>query len=375
MMPHRTLLPWPVLVVSLLSGIPHRAAGQQPAPVRRETVPDLASCPACRLELRHVVTLSIDSEPGLLDERPWAVQRLGSSYALTSAGMEILWFDSTGTLVRTGRRGKGPGEFISPLQLLNTPNQDTLLVIDPVNARLTALDPRGEYLTDASFPATRAFDAALLPSGRIVLNAMVRDPEHIGFPLHRVGRGGGIERSFGATSDFRYDAPPLWRRRLAVDTDGTVWAAQELAYALEEWDGESGAEIMVLTRDSRLFPKGQRFVPATPTQVPPTFVSDVAVDSRDRLWVLITVPDSNWRAGLGSEQRTPSGVPYYLPSDFDKLHDTVIEIIEPATKRVWLRTRLPQYLLFLLGNGLIAGYRTREEGPAIDVYTSKVVQP
>jgi hypothetical protein len=110
---------------------------------------------------------------GSLDAGPAAFGRVrsvvldggGSIYVADQQAAEIRVFDSRGEYVRTlGRRGRGPGEFgdLYSLAWLG----DTLVALDPRNARLGLMSATGEWLglwrwQPFSGPAVRLHQATL----------------------------------------------------------------------------------------------------------------------------------------------------------------------------------------------------------------------
>ena len=90
----------------------------------------LESGPPAELELANVTSAV------LLPDSSLAVANSGTS--------EIRYFAATGLFLRsTGRRGQGPGEFSGAPLYLYARSQDTLLVYDTGNLRLTSLDATG----------------------------------------------------------------------------------------------------------------------------------------------------------------------------------------------------------------------------------------
>jgi len=70
----------------------------------------------------------------------------GSIVVADHAESRILYLDSSGRFVReSGRRGKGPGEYIS-LASIQQCSRDTLFVWDRVQGRMVVLDSAGEFV-------------------------------------------------------------------------------------------------------------------------------------------------------------------------------------------------------------------------------------
>ena len=136
----------------------------------------------------------------------------------------------------------GPGEYIWPVLMRRS--ADTLSIVDIRASRLTTI--RGGAIATTRLPFMFD-DAAVLPDGRHVYNALSSEPDRIGHPLHVYDEASRrITRSFGGEgvrvdrSDRRQMVP---RRRVAVAADGNIWAAHENRYRIDKWspDGDRGS--------------------------------------------------------------------------------------------------------------------------------------
>lgn len=73
-----------------------------------------------------------------------------SLYALDFKAANIKIFDKNGDYVKTfGKKGQGPGEFISPLSLLVT-SQDEIMIYDIVTRRFSFYSKDGQFIKDLS---------------------------------------------------------------------------------------------------------------------------------------------------------------------------------------------------------------------------------
>jgi len=348
------------------------AEGQQ-----ERRIPDDATCTTCRIELRHITTLTSQKAPDA-DGRPFAIVRQSRAgrYVVLAGDLILYAYDSAGRNARTiGRRGRGLNEFQLPVRLFSS-LLDTLLVIDPAASRLTVLGPDGTIVQTLPFLSARPFDAVSLPDGRVLLNAVVRDRDHVGYPLHVVTRDGRIERSFGADRpDYVYNAPPLWRRRLTEARHTAVWTARELEYVLEQWAPATGERLSALRRISEWFPAVQdSFTVPTPTVPPPTYVADILETSDSLLWIAAAVPDPRWFSGLGPPERDEAGRVTYRPSDYRKLYDSMIEIIAPETGVVLVSQRLDDYVWGFVGDQHLATFRETGQSVFIDIHLMSLIR-
>jgi hypothetical protein len=94
----------------------------------------------------------------------------GTTVVAEENGPRLLFFDTSGTLVRTvGRRGDGPGEFQVPQFLGRT--EDTVWVYDFSHSRVTRFDDAGELLgiVNLTPPLPSALAIGDLRDGSLVL--------------------------------------------------------------------------------------------------------------------------------------------------------------------------------------------------------------
>ncbi len=74
----------------------------------------------------------------------------GRIFVLDYIEAELRIFDQAGKHIRTvGRKGQGPGEFMAPISLGITDN-DTVMVYDLINHRISYFSPGGEYMSSFS---------------------------------------------------------------------------------------------------------------------------------------------------------------------------------------------------------------------------------
>lgn len=86
-----------------------------------------------------------------------AVDDDGQLLVLDVGNKEIAIYDSTGTFVRrVGREGAGPGEFLTPTNMMVTDGE--IVVFDPRQGRTTRFDGNGEVLETHSHPRPGGLD-------------------------------------------------------------------------------------------------------------------------------------------------------------------------------------------------------------------------
>lgn len=339
------------------------AAGIQVQTVIRGDRPECQQC----LRIDSITTLEFAPSAGVMDPRPWsATVGANGDVFLVTADWRLVQYGARGRLVRVAARGQGPGEFQRPQLVLRY--GDSVLVFDRAG-RMSVLGPDGSYTRSIPWTPATTFDMVVVDN-RLVINGIIQSRARIGFPLHSADLGGEPGLAFGSrTPDFRFDAPPTWRRRLARGRSSTVWALRELQYQAESWQlGDSARMRASFRREVQWFPAQQEYEVPTPARAPLTVVTDAQEDSSGRLWVLVTVPGPNWQRALGPERRSPYGDTYYQPEFFDSLHTSVLEIVDPSRGVLVASQRLPGYFIFLLESGLALRFRQTEQGEVFDVF-------
>ena len=306
-----------------------------------------------------------------MDPRPWSatVGPHGDIFLVT-ADWRLLQYSSSGRLIRVAARGAGPGEFQRPQLLVRY--HDSVLVFDRAG-RVSVLGPDGSYVRSSPWTPALTFDMVASGAG-LVSNGIIQSRARIGYPLHSMAIDGSPGAAFGSrTPDFRFDAAPTWRRRLAESRGGRVWSFKEIEYAAELWEpGDSARLVTAFRVDANWFPARQEYSVPTPTKAPLTAVTDVREDSLGRLWVMVTAPSTSWQRALGPERRSPYGETYYQPEFFDSLHATVVQLIDPTRGVLVASRRLDGYFLFILERGIIVRFRQTEHGEYYDLFRISV---
>jgi hypothetical protein len=136
----------------------------------------------------------------------------GTVYLFDRGAQLIRVFDRSGRHVRNiGRRGRGPGEFLAPLELIHD-GDSTLYALDAVNGLTEFRTARGktEHVRTIVLPITRV-SAFCLTRGQFVFLAPVGDSAI----LHTVARDGRLIRSWGTAFGPR-EYPPSGRMILTA---------------------------------------------------------------------------------------------------------------------------------------------------------------
>ncbi len=362
----------PLLIVGTASG------GASPAVAQtRQRLPLQAACPHCTISQRHLLTIGTGPDTtGLSGKaRSIAVDSKGRYYVTQELPGELpRIYDSSGAFLQTlGHIGDGPGEYREPGLLAITAG-DTVHVLDLLSGRHTVLDPRRRPVRSGIGPQA-AQSILPLPSGQLLVNADVRDPGQIGFPVHLLDRHDRILRSFGAEAPtVGRRSGPYQRRALAAGPDGTVWLAPWLRrYELEQWTLD-GRFVAGLVRDVSWFAPYEEFLPPTPNRPIQPAIDGIWFDSAGRLWVMLRVSDPRYPDGFGPARAT-EGVRHFPVLDNDLIADTILEVIDPLKGRVIVSQRLPHFFSIVVGPGLIARNTTMPNGlPVVDIWRVSLVE-
>ena len=144
-----------------------------------------ASADAFPLRIDRVEIVGRDAELGRL-----AMARVapdGSVYAIDSDNTQVVAFSPEGRLLwRSGRKGRGPGEFQMPYRL-GVRQDGAVLVLDMTTKEVTTLSPEGRYLERARLPFLFFQPDAVvsLPNGEILVSGTTPDPGAGRYALHR----------------------------------------------------------------------------------------------------------------------------------------------------------------------------------------------
>jgi len=360
----------PLVLAVLMVATPGLSLAQDQTAVLRE------GCGTCTLEWHRVAVLG-DERQALLGA-PGALTRdsHGRYFAVSEALLQqVLVFDSTGRFLRTiGRKGRGPGEYGKAAYVVVGPG-DTLLVVDNFLQRITRLTPDLDVAGIVPLPGSFNWDIIPLQDGAGIMNLYVGTPERVGLPLHVVDPSGAIRLSFGAEAPepVRRDLISTTWRKLALSPDGNIWSARINQYRLTLWD-LYGHRLRALTRDVEWFKSWITLENFAPNRPPHTWIRAIHQDAAGLLWVLASVPDTNWNAAL-DVQTTPEGR-FYVPSDHNKFFDTIVEVIEPGSGLVLVSQRLPMFLQEFVSDDLAYSYRESSvPGPRFDVWQLTLYRP
>lgn len=245
------------------------------------------------LGLSEVVRLGEAAGDGIIeDDRVIVTWNEEVGYLVVDSSERFKVFDDDGRFVRAvGGRGDGPGEFA------------VVTGVDVVDGQIVALDPVKRlwqfFGLDGEFVDQRAFGfpgALFVPVGgqRVVVAAMDRRPDYVGYPLHVVDLAEGTPSlHFGAEDPARWKATDPWARHAVAGPGsraGTVWGGKAGLPTAKEWSAD-GELLRSIEGELDWFPRLDH-EPDPPGPV----IGELIADRVDRLWMRTTVPDERARA-------------------------------------------------------------------------------
>lgn len=350
--------------------------------------------PCPEVSLTPVATLGDPDDPIL--PRLMTMVAAGDGYyaagLLAQEGVVAL-YDQDGDLFRVvGRHGAGPGEFGLPFVFAGPGG--TVWVVDIENQRITELGDGGQIRRFLSFTGA-IHQVVPMDSGRAVLGGVLSgafepgdrgQPGAIrGPPYHIVRKRDTVEESTGERIEVGPEAPPVetsdlviessfgeWQRQgavgplpLAADPDdGHLFVAGGEEYALLEMT-ESGERLRRLERQPSWFPPGDNETPDPDTP----WCCSMHVDTAGRIWTLVGRPVGAYRDAFDEQEQ-------YSVASFDRVRDTVIEVIDPEAGQVVARARFPQsFMRFLPGSDLVYSVRQDSIGYVYFDLARPVIRP
>lgn len=284
-------------------------------------------------------------------------------YASNASGGQILVFDKDGSFLRfVGGRGRGSGEFLWIHEILARERE--VHVIDAATARWTILSP--EFETRATWRLPRPpFATALVADSLLVASMRLPTRHGKGHPLHVIGPGKGVIRSFGADPGGDREDPGLaGLRQVAPGNGDRFWAAHLTRYRVEAWSLEE-ERLVTFERDVEWFPPHDRGLEAHPEIPPAPWLAGIREDREGLLWVLVHVADDRWHAAV---ERRPDGA-YRWASDRTGFQDTILEVLDPRTGEVLAQRRSDLALRGFIDDRHVAAYRESPGGvPRVEVW-------
>ena len=344
---------------------------QRPS-TRQVTIPDAPICEECRIILTRTGRIQDSDRPGLLPGFPFGFGSTAQGHILVLlGGSGPLIFNPNGTFLGfLGRQGSGPEEFQRPGRVISL-GGDTLLILDSGNRRATLARINGEFLGSHPFNTQGLHTIIRMTDTILLMNAIVAEPERVGFPLHTVSIHGKLLASFGAESaNPRFRAGEIsWQRRLARGTGNRFWVADRFRYMVDRYGVMDRSPDLRIRRTAEWFREptlGHQS--ASATTLGSSFIVGLHQPSDSLLWIVSVVADSNWKRESGL-RGSGSPVGRAESADLRYLHDTIVEAIDLRSWRVLARTRVDQYVADITEHGYLITYEETDGGVVLDVFT------
>jgi hypothetical protein len=289
---------------------------------------------------------------------------LGRYWVITYSEVPQI-FDHSGQFIKSvGGRGEGPGEFLGVLDAIPVAD-DSMLIIDNALRRATVVSSDLKPGRTIAIGSNIFRGTALAWPNRTVANALMYGSASIGWPLHLISFEATIAstmKSFGPGSgEYRPGDPTYLFNPLTSVSAGSFWSAETLRYRLHRWSTD-GMPLMSLERAPEWFSVQSAGGVGNPAKPPPPRVRALEVDTDGLVWVFVSVPARAWRAAW------PSGMPSAVSEiplnklRTDLLFDTMIEVIDPGTRRLVASMYYEGNIMAALPNGSAAMYEVSRDG-------------
>lgn len=360
------LSPWPLRAQTSIA-----SANRRVVPT---VVPDVISCPSCRITASSLAELGTPDTDGELPGFPRMIARTRNGrYVVPVNGEPPFIYDSTGKyLGRLGTLGDGPGEFRTPRFIATGPD-DTLFVYEAPSARVSVFDPNLRFVrTFVGVRSAQHFSA--LSTGQLLVTGSQNSPDRIGLLYHLFNSKGDPPNAIGEPAVQVVLRQPFEIFRKTGGGNGNrFWSAKEFyEYRIEEWSTD-GRLHRVLTPRSPWFKPYQLAVGEAPGRVSPTkpALPDIWAlwtDERGRIWVAARIADTNSTGAFGPPVGVEGGQQFPIVAP-ERIWNTVVEVIDPVRARVVARATFPWVVQgWVSGNRVFGIRQTEDGGPVVDVW-------
>lgn len=347
------------------------SAQQAPVATRQVNIPDEPTCVRCTITSRLLTTLVRNSGEGSIDRHPNTVRvdSRGRYWVLISNEVPRV-FDSTGQFLKTvGTKGRGPGEFIEPMELAMI-GGDSILLQDGRESRATVISPSLVPVRSISTPWSYGRTMIFRWPDVAIANGTVPVPDRSDPPLHRVSFAqspAAILGSFGpGRGNSRPGQNPSGWQQLSTPRGGMIWTADGARYRLYHWK-QDGTLLRVIERAPPWYHAPSELWLGNPTTPPPPQTAAIEEDDSGLLWVFVHVAAPTWaeawpKLAPGTREVSSSAIAY------DKLFRTTVEVIDPTIGRVVARREFDKYILAALASRRAVTYSVDADGlPRLEV--------
>lgn len=354
---------WTMAAMLTGVGFPAALSGQEVVRI----VGDETYC-RCQVTLEHVVTLGDTAGPGMLLGEIKHVRRdaAGIYHVLAWNEHQIYRFTPEGrALPPLLEKGEGPGEALEVDHFAIV--DDSLVVFDGGNARMTVLDPDGEEVRTMPL-RSQIPDAEYLPASGVLLNARGSDAGSFGRLFHFFDTEGRHVRSFGGEPRVGRDPELTWVRSLAAEANA-IWSAPRHWYELERWSLD-GTRTHLIQRETDWFEPRLHHSWGGPDEPWRPWIPDLSVDARGYIRVLILRGGPRWAELLPPPISQPAtGDPIYPAEPGIGLLESIVEIIDPESGRLFARGVLEPELYGFVDPEHVFSYHLDDVGgPTISIW-------
>ncbi|MGH7562716.1 MAG: hypothetical protein ACRENB_17040 [Gemmatimonadales bacterium] len=313
-----------------------------PPPITRIATPPV--CSTCRLTLTTTLRLGADTGVTFHDLGYTATRDSRGRLFFTGFGTEgaVTVYDPGSRRAFTlGRRGRGPGEFISPAFAL-AGKGDTIFVWDDAARRISVFGPDLRFVRSFPLGGFRAQRGIVLDSGELILSGHGVSAGAVGSPLLRVhpARGGGGGTAFGGEGGVV--RPEQWMDQsleLGRAKGGRVWSGRINRYLLTLWSAE-GRPVKRIERQAPWFASREGADPRTEVAHAGAALVGLWEDGQGLVWTTSVVPAER-KIDISPASHRERGAPERLSHEvlLERL-DTMIEAIDPVRGQVVVSRRV-----------------------------------
>jgi hypothetical protein len=370
---------------------------------------DRVSCATCTIRTQTILTLGARDSAGALPGQPLSatVDSQGRIWLVVPNRAPLLFARDGSFLREVGRLGDGPGEFQYPSRVMAVGDS---VVVFSARGGTNVVGPNLQHArTIARLSVSQLGGVAVIEWPKLVLIAGL-DPRARDsvWPLHFVDMSGVAPqavRSFGdggggplpSINTDRliqgYPAPDQLFARAVTSSgaDGTFGVTKFTQYLVTKWDRNGNAEWQ-MRRESSWIPRKEtwRLGGTANTTPPDARIQAIWYDSRRYLWVVAHVAQPNWQQARREFQKLnppppppPAGSggafisrPASQVMPERDLYQTMIEVLDVQARVLLTRTFLPGYVISILPDGRLVGYREAPDGtPHVDIMSATLQRP
>ena len=287
-------------------------------------------------------------------------------------GAAVLVFDRGGRFLRAiGRKGSGPNEYRGPSDVLSLPG-DSVLVLDPENARATVISPQFQYVRSISFPSTFGRGAVLRWPDSVLVSGRASGGAERN-PLQLVSFKESIARtveSFGArVAAQRVGYSSDAQQHVSVSARVGTIAVDRYAYDITVWTRVARASRYMQRRPA-WFPGPSRGG-LGPAKAPLPGISGTWIDGSGMLWVTTQVAAPGWASAWNDTPRF--GEIKVSSIAMERLYNSVLELLDPVGARVVARLELNGWIIAVLPGGRLVKYSVDVTGePRVSIIDAKL---